>query len=302
MLLPIFSAQGATQHYRLILTEKPANSVRIAWELIGGCPDTQRVYYDTIDYGQDTSAYAFQATLTASYYHQGMENYFCHLKELQPDTRYYFVIAEDQGISPRLWFKTLSKKDHPWKARWTSPALSQSPQQWKQFCQQTAQSSSDFVLVEGLSQLKTEQAWRQWLEGWQLSIAENGHIVPLIMVGEHTSDMRYLFNLPEGSAYCYSLNQKSSLVVAPGKKIPKKRFWKNLASDAFVLFHSLFATEYLSPWVNLTLTESSPNAQLIDNIFFFPAEDSFVEMIWQENQLQILSPQKTRLLDVFASP
>ena len=300
LLLFTSTAKGITQHYRLILNEKPATSVSIGWELIGGCPDTQRVYYDTIDHGQDTSAYAFQSRLTASFFHQGMENYFCQIEHLQPDTRYYFVIAEDEGISPRMWFTTLSEEAHPWKAYWISPLVSQSIQKWSQFCQNIAQGSSDFVLVEGLSQLKTEEAWRHWLGSWQSSIAENGRIIPLIIGGEITRDIQYLFNLTPEPATIYSLTQKSMLVVARVQKMPKKRFWKRIAPDTFVVLHAPSPIKTIPDLVDLVLADL--NANPAPNVFLLPADVSFVEMIWQENHLQILSPQRTKLLDVFASP
>ncbi|MEQ9439979.1 MAG: fibronectin type III domain-containing protein [Cyclobacteriaceae bacterium] len=300
----ITSAPAATQYYRLILTEMPTTSMRIGWALIGGCPDTQRIYYDTIDHGQDTSAYAFQASFTASFFHQDMENYFCQLEGLQPDTRYYFVIAEDQGISPRMWFTTFpnTRAVHPWKAYWCSPDSIETTLPRKQIYQQISHRPVDFVLIDGLSRLQTDEGWRQWFQDWQSSIPKNGQMVPIVIAGNITADIQYLFNLSSEPIHTYPLTSESALITIADKRMPGKRFWKKTPSDIFTLLHTSVSNRALPPQADVALFSSFAEAALPPNTFEFPTDFPFVEMIWEEGRLRMQSPQQKTLWEVYATP
>jgi len=293
--------KAVTQNYRLILTESPTTSITIGWELIAGCPDTQRIYYDTVDHGQDTSAYRFQMPVTASYFHQGIENYFSTLKDLQPSTRYYFVVAEDEGISDRFWFQSLSNNKNSWRAYWTSPDLHQSPGEWMKLNSRISEENLDFVLADGLAGLQTEKDWRQWLENWQVSVTANGRITPLLLVGNLTSDIQYLFNLSEKPVYTYPLSARTVLITISEKRKLKSRHLKNISSEAFVISYSEAPHPKLPKSFDINLISKSTQNHSIPNLFSFPYEEKMVELQWNNGHLSVRSDTGKKIWEVFSN-
>ena len=295
------SVEAVTQNYRLILTENPGTSITIGWELIAGCPDTQRIYFDTIDHGQDTAAYQFQVSVTASYFHQGMENYFSTLNNLKPDTYYYFVIAEDEGISNRYWFQTLSKKKNSWKTYWTSPDLHQKPDEWRELTAWVAKNEFNFLLMDGLSGFHTKTDWREWLENWQSSISASGRMTPLLIIGSFSSDIQYLFNLPEKPLYTYQLSSQSALVVLPEKGKLKRRHLKKFSPEAVVIGYSLVTLDKIPEAVDINLTSSSTHYNELPNQFGFPDDEMMVELHWKNGQFSVQSGIGKKIWEVFSN-
>ncbi|WKN42482.1 hypothetical protein [Tunicatimonas pelagia] len=296
----VFSLQSeaATQNYRLILTENPSTSALIGWELIGGCPDSQRVYYDTVDHQQDTAAYAFRATITASNFHRGMENYFCHLRGLASGTKYYLIIGEDEGLSPRLIVQTFSQNKPNWSACWTSLELPQKLHDWQSITQQIYHHSPDFMLTDGLSNLSTESAWRKWLKFWQPITYENT-LVPIVIAGTVSADIQYLFNLSSSKLRHYPIASKTSLVISAKNAKVKKRFWKSLADASQVLWYNPSSVEKLPTQVDLALTTFPHQETQLPNVFNFPNQQNIVLVSQQLEKLQIELPDETVLLEMF---
>ena len=293
--------RAVTQNFRVMLTEKPASSITIGWELIAGCPDTQIVFYDTIDHGQDTSAYRFQKSITASYFHQGMENYFTTLQNLKPDTPYYFVVAEDEGISDRFWFRTLSTYKNQWRAFWTSPDLPQQFNESKKLNNRIATDDPDFVLADGLSSLRTEADWRHWMENWQKSISSSGRITPLLTVGPLSVDVQFLFNRTERPAYTYALSAQNVLITTARNEKLRKRYLKIISSEDFVIRYAADSFPKPSAAIDFTITASSVCNERIPNLFCFPQNKTMLDLRWKNGQLSILSASGEKLLDVFSN-
>lgn len=292
---------SATQNYRLILTEHPANSILIGWELLAGCPDTQRVYYDTVDHGQDTSAYQYSTSISASYFHQGMENYFSKLNNLEPNTAYYFVIAEDEGISSRFWFRTFSDDNQPWWAYWISAEPGKIQDYWNRLASHTATNNPDLVLAEGLNSLQTESAWRKWLQEWQHSISDDGRIVPLLIMGAVSNDLRYLFNLSTESVQTYFLSSACVFITTDGNKPLRKKALKSLPNSAFILGHSPVSETKISTKIDLLLTQLNKPKNPHPGVFYLSKHQPFVKIAWQDKHLEIVSVEGKQLLDAYAN-
>ncbi|MEM9831138.1 MAG: fibronectin type III domain-containing protein [Bacteroidota bacterium] len=288
---------ATTQNYRLVLTETPTTSLLLGWELIGGCPDLQRVYYDTVDHGRDTAAYAFQSTITAANFHMGMENYFCHLKGLQPATRYYIVIGEDKGISPRLIAQTFSLTTDRWQSGWVSLQIANDWEAWPQIVQQIKENALDFVMMDHLSLLTTEDDWRNWLEHWQPS-TYNYRLVPIVATGLLTPDIQYLLNISGGKLRQYAIADQSILLVTESKEV-KKRFWRSLPDSSLVIWHNPLISKDLSEKVDLVLTGATRQENQLPNIFHFPDGQNMVVLEKMNEKLQIRSSDKTTLYEIF---
>ncbi len=294
------SSEAATQNYRLILTENPTTSALLGWELIGGCPDLQRIYYDTVDHQQDTAAYTFQATITAANFHRGMENYFCHLKDLSPDTKYYLVIGEDDGISPRLMIQTLSPDNRDWRSYWVSPKVSQNSHEWQRIAQIVNSQSPDFILIDGLTNLTTEDAWRDWLNSWQPTTYENA-LVPIVITGSTSADIQYLFNLPSSELRYYPIAERTQLLISITDKKIKNRFWRSVEDEAQVIWYNPPSTNQIPEKVDLAITTNASSEKQLPNVFNFPEQQSVVLISQQQEKIKIQLPDETVLLEMFLS-
>ena len=111
-LLSIFvtlSASAQTEKYRLILNDDPATTGTIAWNQTAASIGTATIYYGTNDFGDDWASYPSSQTSDRTSAAQGMNTQFARLKNLVPNTAYYFVLRNPLTniSSARYFFKTL---------------------------------------------------------------------------------------------------------------------------------------------------------------------------------------------------
>jgi hypothetical protein len=93
-----------TGKYRLTLRDNPATSIVIGWEQISG--ENPVVHYGNEDNGINWEKYKWNVKPHKTVRYAEMENNFVRLAGLIPNTAYYFVIKDSEGVSKRFWFKT----------------------------------------------------------------------------------------------------------------------------------------------------------------------------------------------------
>ena len=138
-----------------------------------------------------------------------MTNQFVRLENLEPDTAYYFVICDSEGVSRRLWFRTAPADPQPFTfiAGGDSRTNHEPRRQGNKL---VAKLRPLFVLFGGdYSDWGSPEQWAAWFEDWQLTISEDGRIYPVIAThGNHeNADMQMmskLFDTPHPDQY-YSL-------------------------------------------------------------------------------------------------
>lgn len=217
---------AGTRFYRASFRDDPATTIVIGW-CDQGTSTNQRLYYGTQDHGQNYQLYPFQATVSRTVTHRGLTNRFVRLTNLQPGTTYYFVIKDDQSISPRMSFRTLSDNPNvpilfisggdtrtgvPLFEFETSECI---PRRRRGF-ELVAKIRPDFVAFNGdfvLTASSTTQ-WEDWFADWQLSIGPEGRLIPIVPVfGNHedSQDIYNFFDVPNQNAY-YALNFGGNLL------------------------------------------------------------------------------------------
>jgi len=215
---------GKVFYFRVMWNDDAATTATIGWssELE---PKNQKVYYDTVDHGMDVANYASSQTVDFSNQSFEMHNAFVHLKNLKSKTRYYFVVSNTEG-SRRLWFET--SPDSP-DERLSIIAGGDSRNNRKPRCNANrlvARLRPHVVVFGGdMTDGGTVNEWREWMEDWQLTFADDGRVTPLIIArGNHESRDDILINLfatPKGVYYgvnlggslarVYTLNTESSI-------------------------------------------------------------------------------------------
>ncbi len=202
---------GNTLNYRLSLRDDPSTSVVIGWEQDGG--SNPQVYYGTTDHGQNWASYPNTHAVDRSVSASGMDNRFARLTGLTPDTEYYFVIKDSDGVSPRFWFKTTPMGNaEPLSviAGGDSRAyLDDSPRENANLL--VSKLRPDLVLFGGdYTWLNTDVEWGEWMDDWQLTITSDGKMTPVLWErGNHelsAGTVYDLFDIPStGSDEYYAI-------------------------------------------------------------------------------------------------
>ncbi len=222
-------ADAKTGRYRCMFKNDPSSEVVIGWDQRKGADAL--VYFDTLAYGADTSKYRFKQAPQRRLRYKRMNNRFARLENLQPSTVYYFVIADEDGVTRQFSFKTLSdnKKD-PFSM--IAGGDSRNHREARQRANvMVAKLRPDLVMFGGdMTGLDNSAGWKSWFDDWQLTISEDGRMTPIIAArGNHERNnyvIDYLFDSPNkdiyfateihgGLARLYTLN---SLISAGGKQ------------------------------------------------------------------------------------
>ena len=210
---------------RLVQTDDPATTITIAWEQ----PDSAGtlLFYDWEDHGTQHKAYSFLQQPHQRYRIKGMLTYVVHLSELIPDRSYFFVISDGKQHSKRYYFRTAP--DNPQQLSFIAGGDSRNNREPRQKANHlVAKLRPNAVLFGGdMTNKDTPEEWQQWFDDWQLTIAGDGQIFPIIPArGNHEAnnrDVARLFGLPYPGVYygityghnlarIYTLNSLSSVM------------------------------------------------------------------------------------------
>lgn len=193
MLLPL-CVYSRVERLRATWRSNPATSMVIGWDQVsGGRP---AIFYDQTDHGQNVGAYRFQSPPSRAARAKAMNNVFARLENLQPNTVYYFVIQDTEGVSKRYSFKTAP--DTP-NERLSIIAGSDSRNHRMARCDANRLVSKlrpHCVVFGGdMTDSDSDTEWREWFDDWQLTIGSDGRIFPIIPArGNHEASNDALVN------------------------------------------------------------------------------------------------------------
>jgi len=207
-LVAVLSAQARTDKYRLSWTDDPATTMTVAWNQIDGWRPELR--FDTQDRGEDVEAYAQSQGPDLVRRSQGLRHHFVFLRNLKPDTAYYFVVRDSNSVSPRIWFRTAP--DQPGPFTFVAGGDSRTHTEPRQDGNRLVARLRPLFVLHGGDYMGKGSAteWAQWLDDWQLTRSADGRMYPLVVVhGNHENpDMQMVpdvFGLPNPDVY-YALN------------------------------------------------------------------------------------------------
>lgn len=207
---------ATTGRYRCILRDNPATTMTIGWHQIDG--STAQVYYDVVDRGTNASAYAFSKGHSRSVSRKGMNNVFVRLTGLQPNTVYYFIIKDNNSTSARYSFRT-SPNVSTERLSFIAGGDSRNNRTPRKNANRiVAKTRCNAVLFGGdMTNGDTDAEWREWFDDWQLTIAPDGRMTPIVATrGNHegSNGVIYdLFDTPHSNVY-YALTFGGNLFRA----------------------------------------------------------------------------------------
>ena len=169
---------SAASRIRLVWVNDPSTTVTIAWDQTSGSDAV--VKYDTVDYGRAESFYTNSNTVDRSIAYRGMENRFVRLSGLSPDTKYYFVLDDESGVSSRYWFRTAANTPKPFTfIAGGDSRNNRTPRQKAN--RMVAKLRPLFVSFTGdMINADVDAEWIEWMDDWQQTVSSDGRIYPLL--------------------------------------------------------------------------------------------------------------------------
>jgi hypothetical protein len=182
LMTDVFARTG---RYRCMIRDEPSTTITIGWEQVSG--ENPMVYYGTTDYGQNYNNYANQAYPQRTVHAKGMHNHFARLSKLRPNTVYYFVIKDTDGLSKRYSFKTLPD-EHESRLSIIGGGDSRNHKTARQNANKiVARCRPHFVLFAGdMTGGDSSREWQEWLDDWQMTIGQDGRMTAVLAArGNH---------------------------------------------------------------------------------------------------------------------
>ena len=216
-----------TDRYRCMWREDPSTTMTIGWEQVSG--NDPVVYYDEYDGGMEPLNYGFSKTVDRKVWSKGMSNHFARLTNLRPNTVYYFIIKDSEGISARMSFKTTP--DNPYeRLSIIAGGDSRNHRKARRNANLLVSKLQPHAVMFGgdMTGGDIERQWKAWLDDWQSTMTKDGRLTPIIPArGNHEKSnksivdifdvknekIRYALNFGGSLLRVYTLN---SMVAAGG--------------------------------------------------------------------------------------
>jgi len=174
-----------------------------------------KVYYDVTNYGNHLNSYSFSKAVDESHLLVNMHAQIIRLKNLQPNTRYYFVVADDTGVSIDHYFETLPDNSQPLSI--IAGGCSSSNRAVRIVANKmVAKLLPHAVLFAGdFTDIGSYSQWDTWFSDWTYSFTPDRRITPIIPArGNHESNNDFLtmfFGVSPSGYYNTRLNDLLSV-------------------------------------------------------------------------------------------
>lgn len=220
--------EGIPDQIRVMFVDDPSITMTIGWQHYSdGADEEEFLAYDTVDHGQDVNAYTHHIKVQRRTDYKGVKTSFVKLDGLDANTRYYFVIKNEFGVSKRYYTHTLpdNKDERISIISGGDSRNNRTPRKAANLL--VAKLKPHFVYFGGdMVNLGFGTEWHDWLEDWQMTIGADGRVTPLVTArGNHERGnyiLEDLFWLPESNYYAltvaggliraYVLNSESAVV------------------------------------------------------------------------------------------
>lgn len=200
-------SMAKVERLRTSFRSDPATSMVVGWDQVLG--NSAILYYDTYSHKGDLAAYTFQQGVDAENNYAGMQNKFVRLQNLLPNTIYYFVIADSDGLSREYSFETLPN-DSKERISIIAGGDSRNYRDARKAANLMVAKLHPHLVMFGGDMTGGDNAkqWIRWMNDWQLTISPSGRMTPIVTArGNHEYSNRSiveLFDVPTQSNY-YSL-------------------------------------------------------------------------------------------------
>lgn len=212
--LPASFLEAATARYRCMWRDDPATTMVIGWDQASG--HSPELYYDVVDFGRQVPAYRNMKEPDRVVRAKGMTNNFVRLTGLRPNTIYFFIIKDSDGVSQRMSFKTAPDTPDE-RISIISGGDSRNNREARRDANRlVGKLRPHFVLFNGdMTAGDTDQEWREWFDDWQETMGSDSRLFPVVAArGNHeasNSSITELFDVSNAEVY-YALSFGGNLL------------------------------------------------------------------------------------------
>lgn len=206
-LLPNQS-MALSMRYRCMWRDDPATTMVVGWDQVSGVNPI--FYYDVTDNGQRAEAYKSSKKADLVVASRGMNNHFVRLTGLKPNTIYYFVIKDSEGVSKRFSFRTAP--DRAERLSIIAGGDSRNFREARRSANKLVSKLRPHVVLFNGDFTPDDSAgeWKKWLDDWQETISSDGRMFPILVArGNHEATNQSLIELFDvgsgGIFYAYNL-------------------------------------------------------------------------------------------------
>ncbi|MEZ5039586.1 MAG: fibronectin type III domain-containing protein [Saprospiraceae bacterium] len=199
---------------RCMWRDDPATTMVIGWDQVsGGAPI---LYYGEKDMERNVAAYPYSKKPDRVLIAKEMNNHFVRLSGLKPNTRYYFVIQDSEGVSISFSFRTAPNSPDQ---RLSIIAGGDSRNHKEARCNANAlvgKLKPHCVMFGGdMTADDSSTSWKEWFDDWQYTMGTQRQLVPIIPTrGNHeasNASIADLFDVSSSEVY-YSLTLGGNLL------------------------------------------------------------------------------------------
>lgn len=219
------SKKSAPNWIRAHFKNDPATTVVIGWHRNNSKAQDDRIYYDTVDHGDDVVAYANELVPDKYTKYFGIRSAFVELTNLEPDTKYYFLVVNTHGVSERYYVQTLPDRNDV-RLSIVSGGDSRNNRVPRRAGNELVRKlKPHFVLFGGdMTDFGIGNQWGDWFEDWELTHGDDGRVTPIVMArGNHErnngvleslfwahKDNYYVLGIADDLLRVYTLNSEMS--------------------------------------------------------------------------------------------
>jgi len=202
LLFTSVDLKANSRFVRVMFNQDASNSATIIWDQNSGT--FLNFYIDTIEPSINNYVNSFK--LSSVNLAKGMNNHIIRLKDLKPNTRYYFIIQDSEGFNKTYYFSTVSNSSDT-KLSFIAGGDSRDGREVRIKANKlVAKLKPHAVLFNGdFIGLDIDKQWLEWFVDWEYTISENGRISPLVVTrGNHELSnkvMVELFDCPNKRIY-----------------------------------------------------------------------------------------------------
>lgn len=201
-------AWAETDKYRLLWNQgDPSTSVTVAW-CSSKEPGAGQVHIGPKDFGTDWKRYPITWRVDRTTEHKELNHAFARVQGLNPNTKYFFVVRDADGVSERFHFRTAAAGPSSFSV--VAGGDSRNHQDARQRANRTVSKLRPLFVCFGgdMTSRATPEEWERWFDDWQLTHSTDGRMYPLVAArGNHeqAEDVHRMFDTPTPDDY-YALD------------------------------------------------------------------------------------------------
>lgn len=232
LIIELVPADARSVRFRAMWRSNPATSMVIGWDQVSGTNPI--LYYGTEDRGKNYQAYPSQQKPDKIVQAKGMNNHFVRLENLQPNTTYYFVVVDNEGVSRRLSFRTPADNKLQRLSIVAGGDSRNNRDARLDANKLVSKLRPDFILFSGdFTSDDNATQWQKWFDDWQMTIGSDGRLFPVVVArGNHEATNKTMSDLfdvkSEGVYYGLSFGGDLLRVYTLNTMIPpggKQKIW-----------------------------------------------------------------------------